>query len=71
MSRTHQRLDPTIPEHRDEIALAFGAVAAWRAAVDTLKVREQKTTDPTRKQKLRLQLFNAENQLRLAEGDTQ
>jgi hypothetical protein len=61
-----QRLDPTLPEQRDEIALAFGAATAWQLAVDNLKLREHRATDPRKKRKLRLDLLNAENQLRLA-----
>jgi hypothetical protein len=61
-----QRLDLTSPKDREEIAAAFGAVAAWRAAVETYKAREARETDLRRKRKLRLMLLNAENQLRLA-----
>lgn len=60
-----QRLDATLPAHRDEIATAFGAAAAWRATVNTIKLREARETDPRRKRKLRLALFNAETQLAL------
>lgn len=61
-----QRLDPTLSSHRDEIAAAFGAAAAWQLAVDTIKLREARATDPRKKRALRLALYNAENQLRLA-----
>lgn len=61
-----QRLDPTLPSHRDEIVAAFGAAAAWQMAVDNLKLREARATDPRKKRALRLALYNAENQLRLA-----
>lgn len=61
-----QRLDPTLPSHRDEIVAAFGAAAAWQMAVDNLKLREARVTDPRKKRALRLALYNAENQLRLA-----
>ena len=63
-----QRLDPCDPAHRDEIASAFGDVAAWRAAVETYKRKEAKETDRNRKRKLRLMLYSAETQLALAEG---
>jgi hypothetical protein len=66
-----QRLDPTLPEHRDEVALAFGAATAWQLAVDNLKLREAKATDRHKKRLLRLQLLNAENQLRLAKEQAQ
>lgn len=61
-----QRLDATLPAHREEIAAAFGAAAAWQLAVDTIKLREARATDPRKKRALRLALFNAETQLRLA-----
>lgn len=66
------RLDITTVTDREEIAAAFGTTAAWRAAVHTLRLREHKATDPRKKRNLRLQLLNAENQLRLAiEADQQ
>lgn len=69
MRPTHfklERLDVTTVTHREEIARAFGLVTAWQLAVETIKVREAKATDRRKKQALRLQLLNAENQLRLA-----
>lgn len=65
------RLDVTLVTDREEVASAFGPITAWRAAVDTLKLREHRETDPRRKRKLRLQLLNAENQLRLAKEKEQ
>lgn len=59
------RLDVTSVTDREELAAAFGTATAWRAAVSNLKLREARETDPRRKRKLRLQLLNAENQLRL------
>jgi hypothetical protein len=61
-----QRLDVTLVTDRSEVAAAFGDAAAWRAAVNNFKLREARETDPRRKRKLRLQLLNAENQLRIA-----
>lgn len=59
-------LDVTTVTDREEIARAFGIITAWETTVQTLKVREAKATDRRKKQALRLQLLNAENQLRLA-----
>ena len=64
-------LDVTTVTDREEIARAFGIITAWETTVQTLKVREAKATDRRKKQALRLQLLNAENQLRLAREATQ
>jgi hypothetical protein len=60
------RLDVTSVTDREEIASAFGPITAWQAAVNNLRLREHRATDPRKKRKLRLDLLNAENQLRLA-----
>lgn len=59
------KLDVTLVEHREELAGAFGYEVAWQCTVDTYKVREARETDPAKKRKLRLMLYNAEHQLRL------
>ena len=59
------RLDVTSVTGREEIASAFGLITAWQAAVDNLRLREHRATDPRKKRKLRLDLLNAENQLRI------
>jgi hypothetical protein len=66
-----QRLDVTLVTDREEVASAFGPIPAWQATVDAIKLREHRTTDPHKKRKLRLQLLNAENQLRLAKEKEQ
>lgn len=60
-----QKLDVTQVTHREEIALAFGEAAAWRAAVARYTHLEARADNPQRKRKLRLMLLNAQNQLRL------
>jgi hypothetical protein len=59
------RLDVTVVTDREEIASAFGPITAWQAAVNNLRLREHRATDPRKKRKLRLDLLNAENQLRI------
>lgn len=59
------RLDITTVIDREEIASAFGLITAWQAAVNNLRLREHRATDPRKKRKLRLDLLNAENQLRI------
>jgi hypothetical protein len=66
-----ERLDVTTVTDREELAGAFGTVTAWEAAVRAIKVREAKATNPHKKRQLRLQLLNAENQLRLAKEQAQ
>lgn len=61
------RLDVTTVIDREEVATAFGQVAAWRAALNTYKAREARETNPQRKRRLRLMIYNAEVQLRCAE----
>jgi len=63
-----QLLDLTNPKDREEVALAFGEAAAWRAAISQYTAREAKETNPQRKRQLRLMLYSAETQLALAEG---
>lgn len=58
-------LDITSVIDREEIAAAFGEAAAWRAVIVRLKAREAREKNPQRKRKLRLQLLNAETQLKL------
>ena len=66
----YKRLDLTQHEDREEVADAFGQVAAWRAALTAYKAREDRETNPQRKRKLRLMIYNAEVQLRcIEEGD--
>ena len=65
------RLDVASVTGREEIAQVFGTITAWEAAVHTLKVREAKATDRRKKQSLRLQLLNAETQLRLVKENAQ
>jgi hypothetical protein len=59
-------LNVTSVTERNDLITAFGAVAAWQATITQLRIREAKVTDRRRKMELRLQLLNAENQLRLA-----
>lgn len=58
-------LDITSVIDREEVASAFGARAAWEATIKRIKCKEARTKDHHTKQRLRLQLLNAENQLRL------
>lgn len=58
-----QSLDVTTSRGWDEVAAAFGPVAAWQAAITALRAREAKETDPRKKSQLRLQLYNAQTQL--------
>lgn len=58
-----QSLDVTTSRGWDEVAAAFGPVAAWQAAITALRAREAKETDPRKKSQLRLQLYNAQAQL--------
>lgn len=69
MRPTHFKLevlDVTSVTHREELAHAFGMVTAWEAVVRATKIKEHRASDPRKKRALRLQLLNAENQLRLA-----
>lgn len=58
-------MDITAVTDREEIASAFGEAAAWRAVIVRLKAREAREHNPQRKRMLRLQLLNAETQLKL------
>ena len=60
------RLDVTIVTDRDEVAAAFGTVAAWRANILKLTAKEAKEKHPQRKRYLRLMLLNAYTQLDVA-----
>jgi len=65
MAKKVHTLDPTQPNDWLEIAGAFGAAAAWRAAIIRLTAREARATDRRTKQHLRLLLANAHTQLAL------
>lgn len=58
-------LDVTKVIDHNEVASAFGPIVAWQATITRLRHKEAKATDRRTKQQLRLQLLNAENQLRL------
>ena len=62
-----EHIDVTTVTGREELAGAFGTLTAWRLAVDTYRLREARETDPTKKRRLRLMMFNAETQLRLVQ----
>lgn len=66
MSVRPHYLDVTSVTDRDEVIQAYGPVFAWEAAITKLRQKEAKVTDRNHKRQLRLQLLNAENQLRLA-----
>lgn len=59
-------LDVTSVTDHAEIALAFGAIKAWELSITKLRQREAKARSRRDKLMLRLELLNAENQLRLA-----
>lgn len=68
-----QRMTPlnvTSVTDRDDLIAAFGAHTAWKAIITQLRIREAKVTDRRRKMELRLELLNAENQLRLLGAPT-
>lgn len=59
-------LDVTTVTGREELASAFGPIAAWQATVTRLRQKEARATDRLTKMRLRLELYNAETQLELA-----
>lgn len=66
MHNKAHNLDPiTSVTDREELAAAFGEVAAWATVVHKLREREHREKDARRKRNLRLQLYNAEVQLAL------
>ena len=58
-------LDVTSVIDREEIAAAYGAVAAWDAAIKSLTAKEARETDRIKKKQLRLALYNAQVQREL------
>lgn len=58
-------LDVTSVTDREEVATAFGQRAAWGAAIERIKRKEACEKDRHRKRLLRMQLLNAETQLKL------
>ena len=58
--------DVTSVTDREELAQTIGLARAWELTVTKLRQKEAKATDRNHKRQLRLQLLNAENQLRLA-----
>lgn len=66
MSVRPHYFDVTSVTDREELAQTIGLVRAWELTVTKLRQKEAKATDRNHKRQLRLQLLNAENQLRLA-----
>jgi len=70
MNPARHRLDVTTVTGREEVALAFGPIAAWQAAITRIMHKEAKATDTVTKRYLRLQLLNAQTQLALLTDPT-
>jgi hypothetical protein len=69
MSVRPHYLDVTSVIDREELATAYGVIKAWEMTVTKLRIKEAKASNRQDKMRLRLELLNAENQLRLAKQE--